>query len=159
MSLLGKTKGASTARKLPQHAQKRHRGCSESFRARLPHPATRHPREAPGPAPTLHEPGPAVQFPGLAPAQRGEGAPRGRRPQTALARRLLFSDWLLPFVKGGTPQFSFHFLFPPLPEVLGFYFRLPTPSLRKSTCSLRPRGVSGWVPFYDPLGKGRRLPD
>lgn len=42
---------------------------------------------------------------------------------------------------------------------MGFYFRSLAPSLGKSTCSLRPPGVSGWVPFHDSLGEGRRRAD
>lgn len=116
------------------------------------------------PAGTLRAPDPVVQSRGaLRPRACAEGR-RERRVDAGRGSRLRvgFAS-VIGFCPGGgrgeRHGSVFTFSSPPLPEAVGFYFRLLAPSLGKSTCSLRPLGVSGWVPFHDSLGEGRRWAD
>lgn len=119
------------------------------------------------PAPPLRDAArarPRRPIPGRAAAARLRRGRRERRVDAGRGSRLRvgFAAVIGCCLGGGggnaTVPFSLS-LPPPFPEAVGFYFRLLAPSLGKSTCSLRPPGVSGWVPFHDSLGEGRRWAD
>ena len=125
----------------PQRVQgHRHKNAAAPL-ARLPLPVTRPPRKMPrhaaAPARIRHP------IPGRAEASRllrERRAPRGCRPQSAPARRLLLSDWLLPPL-GGSHSSVFTFCPPtsPLPVGVGFYFRVPASVTGK--VDMFPQGV------------------
>lgn len=157
-------------RRRPKITRVSHGGVSRVFPCVLPHPAMSSPARFPvSPHPT---PRWAIIFTRLrrpilgraatSRLRRGESERRvdaGRSARLRVAFSSAIGSCLLRGRHSSVFTFSFFPSVPPPPFLRprGFTSGSQPPSLRKATCSLRPRRVLGSIPIYEPLEKGRRL--